>query len=85
VREAVRHLAALGAGHVALLPVDLLYESLATSVDLPMAAERASEESDVPVALAEPMGADPAIVTALRDAVVEASRHLRSGGGPPQG
>jgi protoheme ferro-lyase len=85
VREAVRHLAALGAGHVALLPVDLLYESLATSVDLPMAAERASEESDVRVALAEPMGADPAIVTALRDAVVEASRHLRSGGGPPQG
>jgi protoheme ferro-lyase len=71
VREAVRHLAALGAGHVALLPVDLLYESLATVVDLPMAAERAAEESDVRVATAQPMGDDPAIVIALRQAILE--------------
>ncbi len=82
VREAVRHLAALGASHVALLPVDLLYESLATVVDLPMAAERAAEESDVHVALAQPMGCDPAIVTALQKAVLATCGRADSSGKP---
>jgi protoheme ferro-lyase len=85
VREAVRHLAALGAGHVALLPVDLLYDSLATSVDLPMAAERAAAESDVLVALAPPLGDDPALIAALHDSVVEACRRLSGDDDTPHG
>lgn len=84
VREAVRHLAALGAVHVALLPVDLLYESLATVVDLPMAAERAAEESDVRVALAQPMGDDPAVVTALQEAIL-ATCGRKGPSGEPEG
>jgi protoheme ferro-lyase len=84
VREAVRHLAALGARRVALLPVDLLYESLATAVDLPMATERAAEESDVRVALAQPMGDDPAIVAALQESVL-ATIGRKVPGGEPEG
>ncbi len=76
VREAVRHLAALGADRVAVLPVDLLYDSLATVVDLPMAAERAASESDVRVAFVSPLDDDPALVTALADAIAEAARRL---------
>jgi len=78
VREAVRHLAALGASHVALVPVDLLFSTLATTVDLPMAAERACLESDVRVALVDPLGDDPAVIAALRKAVTEAVRRFRS-------
>ena len=78
VREAVRHLAALGASHVALVPVDLLFSTLATTVDLPMAAERACLESDVRVALVDPLGDDPAVIAALRKAVTGAARRSRS-------
>jgi protoheme ferro-lyase len=81
VREAVRHLAALGASQVALVPVDLVYATLATLVDLPMAAERAAIESGVRVAAVEPLGDDPAVITALRRAVAEARSRLLPGGG----
>ena len=83
IREAVRHLAALGASHVALVPVDLLFATLATTVDLPMAAERACTESDVRVALVDPLGDDPAVIAALRRAVADAARRLLPEGGTP--
>jgi protoheme ferro-lyase len=76
VREAVRHLAALGASHVALVPVDLLFSTLAASVDLPMAAERARMESDVRVAVVEPLNDDPVVIAALRRAVTETVRRF---------
>ena len=79
VPEAVRHLAALGAKHVALLPVDLLFGELATTVDLPMAVERAMAESIVQVAVVQPLGDDPALVGALRRSVIEASRRMSFG------
>ena len=78
VPEAVRHLAALGAKHVALLPVDLLFPELATTVDLPMAVERSMAESIVRVAVAQPLGDDPAVVGALRRSVIEAARRMPS-------
>jgi len=78
VPEAVRHLAALGAKHVALLPVDLLFGELATTVDLPMAVERAMAESIVQVVV-QPLGDDPALVGALRRSVIEASRRMSFG------
>jgi len=81
VPEAVRHLAALGAKHVALLAIDLLFPELATKVDLPMAVERAMAESIVRVAVAQPLGDDPAIIGALRRSVVEAARRMQSGRG----
>ena len=77
VREAVRHLAALGSTHVAVVPVDLVFASLATAVDLPMAVERASVESDVRVAIVDPLGDDAAVISALRRAVAEARRRFR--------
>jgi len=79
VREAVRHLAALGASHIALVPVDLLFASLSTAVDLPMAADRARMESDVRVAIVDPLGDDPAVIAALRRAVTDAVRRLQPG------
>jgi len=79
VPEAVRHLAALGAKHIALLPVDLLFPELATTVDLSMAVERAMAESIVRVAVAQPLGDDPAVVGALRRSVIEAARRMPSG------
>ncbi len=81
VPEAVRHLAALGAQHIALLPVDLLYPDLTTAVDLPLAVERALVESNVRVAVVPPLGADPVAVSALRKAVVEAAHRLDSEAG----
>jgi sirohydrochlorin ferrochelatase len=81
VSEAVRHLAALGSNHVALLPVDLLYRELATTVDLPMAVERAMAESVVRVAVVRPLGDDPAVIAALRHSVIEAARRMSYGEG----
>lgn len=79
VGEAVRHLAALGAAQVALLPIDLLVESLNTTVDLHMAAERAANESGVRVAVVAPLGDDDAVVGALCAAVLEAAGRPTSG------
>lgn len=78
VPEAVRHLGALGAKQVAMVPVDLLYASLATAVDLPLSVDRATTESDVRIAVVDPLGDDPAIIAALRRSVVEAARRLQA-------
>jgi sirohydrochlorin ferrochelatase len=85
VPEAVRHLAALGASHVALVPVDMLYRSLATAVDLRMAADRAFLESGVRVALVEPLEDDPALISALRRSIVDACHRIQADERPTGG
>jgi hypothetical protein len=46
-----------------------------------MAADRARMESDVRVALVDPLGDDPVVIAALRRAVSDAVRRLRPGEG----
>lgn len=76
VPEAVRHLAALGALHVALMPVDFLFETLGATVDLPLVAEQASFETGIRVEVVPPLGDDPALISALRMEITRASLSL---------
>jgi protoheme ferro-lyase len=73
VLEAVRHLAAVGARRIALVPVTFPAETIATLVDLRFAAERATEETGASLVVLGAWGDDPAVVEALRDGVVEAT------------
>lgn len=76
VPEAVRHLAALGAARIALVPVGLLVENLAGAVDLPQAAEQATFETSIPIEVVPPLGVDPGLISALRRQIARASLSL---------
>ena len=69
VSEATRHLAALGAHRVALVPVTFPTETIATLMDLRYAAERASEDTGTMVVSLKAWNDDPAVIEALSEAV----------------
>lgn len=69
VTEAARHLAAVGAQTIVLVPASFACESIATRIDLPYAAERAQADTGTVVTTVAPWGNDPAVIEALRDAV----------------
>lgn len=69
VSEAVRHLTAVGARRVVIVPVDFPAETLATLVDLRFVAERAEEETGATLVVVGAWGDDPAVVEALREGV----------------
>jgi len=77
VSEAVRHLAAVGARRIVLVPADFPCDTIATLVDLRFAAERAADETGTSVSVLPAWGDDAAVVEALRDGVVEALERLR--------
>ncbi|HEY5548308.1 MAG TPA: ferrochelatase [Coriobacteriia bacterium] len=83
VPEAVRHLAALGATRIALVPVDLLVENLASAVDLPQAAEQAAFETAIRIEVVSPLGDDPALISALLRQIARASLNLEGLAGDP--
>jgi protoheme ferro-lyase len=72
VGDAARHLAAVGARTMVLVPVASPAESIATLVDVPYLAERAQADTGAVVTVAKPWGADPEVIESLRDAVVAA-------------
>lgn len=78
VPEAVRHLAALGAAQIALVPIDFLVDTLASTIDLRSAAEQASIETGIRVEIVAPLGDDPALVSALRAQIARASLTLEA-------
>ncbi|HEY5276957.1 MAG TPA: ferrochelatase [Coriobacteriia bacterium] len=69
VTEAARHLAAVGAHRIVLVPASFAAESIATQTDLPYAAERAQADTGTVVTTVRPWGNDPAVIEALSDAV----------------
>jgi protoheme ferro-lyase len=72
VTEAARHLAAIGARVIALVPASFACETIATQTDLPYAAERAQADTGTVVTTVRPWGNDPEVVEALRDVVTAA-------------
>lgn len=72
VTEAARHLAAVGARRIVLVPASFACETIATQTDLPYAAERAQADTGTVVTTVRPWGNDPALIEALRDAVTAA-------------
>lgn len=72
VTEAARHLAAVGARRIVLVPASFACETIATETDLPYAAGRAQADTGAVVTTVEPWGNDPAVVRALRDVVTAA-------------
>lgn len=73
VPEAVRHLAALGATQIALMPVDFMVQTLSASVDLSLAAEQATFETGIRIEVVPPLGDDPALISSLRRAIARTS------------
>jgi protoheme ferro-lyase len=72
IAEAVRHLTAIGARTIVLVPATFPAETVATLVDIRYAAERAAADTGVAVTMIAPWGDDPAVAEALRDSVVAA-------------
>jgi sirohydrochlorin ferrochelatase len=72
VTEAARHLAAVGARRIVLVPATFACETIATQTDLPYAAARAQADTGIEVTTVSAWGDDPAVVEALRDVVVVA-------------
>jgi protoheme ferro-lyase len=72
VTEAARHLAAVGARRIVLVPATFACETIATQTDLPYAAGRAQADTGIEVTTVSAWGDDPAVVEALRDVVVGA-------------
>jgi protoheme ferro-lyase len=69
VPEAVRHLAAVGARNVVLLPVTFPAQTISTMVDLNYAAESATADTGAVVTVIAPWGDDPAVTEALASAI----------------
>jgi protoheme ferro-lyase len=76
VSEAVRHLAALGARRIALLPVTFPTEAIATLIDLRFAAERAAEETGTVTAVLRAWDDDPAVVESLVEGIEASAERL---------
>jgi protoheme ferro-lyase len=72
VGDAARHLAAVGARAMVLVPVASPSESIVTLIDVPYLAERAQADTGAVVTVVKPWGEDPAVIEALRDCVVTA-------------
>jgi protoheme ferro-lyase len=72
VTEAARHLAAVGARRIVLVPASFACETISTETDLPYAAERAQADTGTVVTTVRPWGNDPEVVEALRDVVTAA-------------
>jgi protoheme ferro-lyase len=70
--EATRHLAAMGAREVAVVPVTFPAETIATLTDIRYVAERSAADTGAKVSVIEPWGNDPAVIDALRDSVAAA-------------
>jgi protoheme ferro-lyase len=77
VAEAIRHLGALGARRVALVPVTFPVETIPTLVDLRFAAERAAGETGVVATVLDAWGNDPAVVQSLVEAIETALARLQ--------
>jgi protoheme ferro-lyase len=77
VAEAVRHLVALGARNVVLVPATFPTETVATLTDVPYAAERAAAETGAQVSVVAPWGDDPAVVDSLVESVTAAIDHAK--------
>lgn len=69
VAEAIRHLVAVGARNIALVPVTFPTETISTLTDVRYAAERAITDTGAAVTVIAPWGNDPAVVQALKDSV----------------
>jgi protoheme ferro-lyase len=77
VSEATRHLAAVGATRIVLLPVTFPVETLATTLDLHAAAERAAEETGASTVVLRAWGDDPAVIQSLVEAIGVAAQRLQ--------
>jgi protoheme ferro-lyase len=71
VPEAVRHLAAVGAHNIVLVPVTFPAQTISTVVDLNYAAEGATADTGAAVTVLAPWGDDPAVVSALARAIAD--------------
>lgn len=71
VIETVRHLAALGAKKIVVVPTTMPVESLSTRVDLRHAVILARVPDDVDVTILEAWGDDPIVVEALAQSIKE--------------
>jgi protoheme ferro-lyase len=78
VAEAVRHLTAIGARTIVLVPATFPAETVATLVDVRYAAERAAADTGATVAVVAPWGDDPAVAEALRDSVIAAMERFHT-------
>ena len=76
VAEAIRHLAAVGARNIALVPVTFPTETISTLTDVRFAAERAIADTGASVTVIAPWGNDPAVVAALTDTIEAALQGL---------
>jgi sirohydrochlorin ferrochelatase len=76
IAEAVRHLSAVGARTIALVPVTFPSETLATRIDIGQAAERAFAETGASVSVIAPWGNDPAVIQALCEEIAGAMARL---------
>jgi protoheme ferro-lyase len=71
VAEAVRHLTAIGARNVVLVPVTFPTETMTTLTDVRYSADRAAADTGATVSVVSPWGNDPAVVEALFESVTE--------------
>lgn len=71
VPEAIRHLVAVGARRIALVPATFAVDELSTVIDLQFLAERGTAETGASVVVLPAWGADPAVVDALLDNVAQ--------------
>jgi protoheme ferro-lyase len=69
VYEAVRHLAAVGARRIVLVPATFPVETIATLIDLRFSADRAAADTGAAVTVLPAWGDDPALMEALTEAV----------------
>lgn len=76
VAEAIRHLVAVGARNIALVPVTFPTETISTLTDVRYAAERAVADTGAAVTVIAPWGNDPAVVEALKESVEAALEGL---------
>jgi protoheme ferro-lyase len=76
VAEAVRHLAAVGARNIVVVPVTYPTETISTLIDARYATERASTDTGAAVRFVAPWGNDPAVVESLADAVATAMERM---------
>jgi protoheme ferro-lyase len=73
VTEVLRHLAAVGCERIVVVPATIMFDTVETSIDLKVAADRAAFESGVTVAVLSAWGDDETVVGVLCDAIGEAA------------
>lgn len=80
VSEAARHLGAMGAHAIALVPVTYPVETLDTLVELRFVAEHTADETGAPTKALAAWGDDPAVITELADRAIAAIGRLSDAG-----